>query len=71
VESTARRGFFLGYYIVLIEDCCSTYDPALQKHTKRLIDEYFGVVSTTREVQAAWAASSSEHVSIAKATQDG
>ena len=54
VESTSRHGFFLGYYIVLVEDCCGTYDPALQEGTKRIIDEYFGGVSNAQEVQAAW-----------------
>ena len=54
VESTSRHGFFLGYYIVLVEDCCGTYDSVLQEGTKRIIDEYFGVVSTAQEVQSVW-----------------
>lgn len=56
VQSTARRGFFLGYYIVLVEDCASTYDPSFQEYTKRVIDDYFGVVCNAQEVRSAWAA---------------
>jgi len=51
VESAARHGFFLGYHVVLVEDCCATYDPALHEGTKRIIDEYFGVVAGAEEVQ--------------------
>lgn len=54
VQSTARRGFFLGYYIVLVEDCVSTYDPSFQEYTKRVIVDYFGVVSNAQEIQSAW-----------------
>lgn len=71
VESTARHGFFLGYYIVLVEDCCSTYDPALQEQTKRIINEYFGVVSTARAVQVAWAGVAAEPTPVSMAGQDG
>ncbi|MFQ5692736.1 MAG: cysteine hydrolase family protein [Nitrospinota bacterium] len=66
VESASRHGFFLGYYIVLVEDCCATYDPALHAGTKRLIDEYFGVVSSAREVETTWAATADERGSASE-----
>ncbi len=64
VESASRHGFFLGYYIVLVEDCCGTYDPALQEGTKRIIDAYFGVVSNANEVQLAWETLAAEHTVV-------
>lgn len=67
VESASRHGFFLGYYIVLVEDCCGTYDPALHAGTKRIVDEYLGVVSTFREVEATWAALADERASVSRA----
>jgi len=66
VESASRHGFFLGYYIVLVEDCCGTFDPALHEGTKRVIGEYFGVVSNAKEVQAAWDTLADERASSAK-----
>ncbi|MFQ5914107.1 MAG: cysteine hydrolase family protein [Nitrospinota bacterium] len=66
VESTSRHGFFLGYYIALVEDCCGTYDPALQEGTKRIIDEYFGVATAAEKIEAAWAALADEEAPLSK-----
>ncbi|MDP6085825.1 MAG: cysteine hydrolase [Nitrospinota bacterium] len=68
VESASRHGFFLGYYVVLVDDCCGTFDPALQEGTKRIIDEYFGVVSTAKEVQASWETVADERAAAASAS---
>ncbi len=67
VESTFRHGFFLGYYIVLVDDCCGTYDPALQGATKRIVSEYFGVVSNAQELEATWAALADERAPVSEA----
>ena len=54
VESTARDGYFLNYYIVLVEDCCATTSQSLHRATLANIDENFGVVCTAPEVVDAW-----------------
>ncbi len=50
VESASRHGFFLGYSIVMVEDCCGTFDAALQESSRKMIQEYFGVVSNSEEL---------------------
>jgi ureidoacrylate peracid hydrolase len=54
VESTARDGFMLDYYVVLVSDCCATYDQALHNATLVNVERLFGVVHTASEVVAAW-----------------
>lgn len=54
VESASRHGFFLGYFIVMVEDCCGTFDPALQEGSRRMFQDYFGVVSNSEELGGIW-----------------
>lgn len=53
VESTARDGFMMDYYIVLVEDCCATGDQELHQATLKNIGRGFGVVTTASEVETA------------------
>jgi ureidoacrylate peracid hydrolase len=54
VESTARDAFMLDYYVVLVSDCCATYDQALHAATLVNIERLFGVVHTAGAVVTAW-----------------
>ena len=54
VESTARDGFFLDYYIVFLKDLCATDSQFLHDATLENIDSLFGVVCTSAEVLVAW-----------------
>jgi ureidoacrylate peracid hydrolase len=55
VESTARHGFFNGYYIVLVADCVNAYNRAEHESTLFNIGKYFGRAVSSQEVLAAWA----------------
>lgn len=55
VESTARHGYFKGYYIVLASDCAAAPDPAEHQAAVRNISRYFGRVATGKEIASAWA----------------
>lgn len=54
VESTARDGFMLDYYIVYASDLCAAYDKSQHDSTLRNIKEHFGEVLTSQEILAAW-----------------
>lgn len=62
VESTAREGYFRGYYIVFLSDCTGTTNEDredltsadLQQWTLTNIDLTFGIVSTSSEVAESW-----------------
>jgi ureidoacrylate peracid hydrolase len=55
VESTARDGCFLDYYVVFLSDCTATNDgPAAQEATLENMRHHFGVVATADDVVAAW-----------------
>ncbi len=54
VESTARHGFFSGYYIVLVADCVNAYNRAEHESTLFNIGKYFGKVVPSAEILAAW-----------------
>jgi len=55
VESTARHGYFKGYYIVLASDCSAAPDPTEHESAVRNISRYFGKVATGQEISSAWA----------------
>jgi nicotinamidase-related amidase len=55
VESTARHGYFKGYYIVLASDCTAAPDAAEYQAGVSNISRYFGRVATGAEVAAVWA----------------
>jgi ureidoacrylate peracid hydrolase len=54
VESTARDGFMLDYYIVFLDDCTGTGDRELHEATLRNISRAFGVVCNSTDVTAEW-----------------
>ncbi len=54
VESTARDGFFNGYYVVFLSDCSATYSQEVHDATLANIDRHFGAVITADEVEASW-----------------
>jgi ureidoacrylate peracid hydrolase len=54
VESTLRDGFFLGYYIVLVEDCCASTVPHLHQATVENVRTNFGDVRRAAELTECW-----------------
>lgn len=54
VESTARDGFMLDYYIVYARDLMAAYDEKLHDNTLRNIKEHFGEVVTSEDILAIW-----------------
>lgn len=54
VESTLRDGFFLGYYIVLVEDCCSSAARHLHQGTIENVRANFGEVTSAAELTKLW-----------------
>lgn len=54
VESTARDGFIKDYNIVLLEDCTATYSEFAHRATLMSIDEYFGLVKKSKDVEEVW-----------------
>jgi ureidoacrylate peracid hydrolase len=55
VESTARDGFMMDFYVVMVEDCCGAYKLNLHEATMENVRDRFGVVATAAEIQEAWA----------------
>ena len=54
VESTARDGYFLDYYITMVADCCGTGRRADQESALYRCERDFGIVATAAEIIAAW-----------------
>lgn len=54
VESTLREGFFLGYYIVLAEDCCGSSLPHLHRATLDNVRANFGEVVAAGDLLKSW-----------------
>lgn len=54
VESTLRDAFFLGYYIVLVEDCCASTAQHLHQATLDNVRANFGDVRPAAELTQAW-----------------
>lgn len=54
VETTARHGFVMDYYVVFVSDCTASYGQEEHDMTLRNIDKYFGQVVTHDEVIACW-----------------
>jgi ureidoacrylate peracid hydrolase len=54
VESTLRDGFFLGYYIVLVEDCCNSAARHLHDGTLNNVRSSFGEVMASGELMNFW-----------------
>lgn len=62
VETTARQGFVMDYYIVFAGDCTGTYSREEQETTLRNIDKYFGQVANHDEIIACWEAAQKPQV---------
>ena len=54
VESTVRDAFFKDYYPVVPRDCVATYEKAQHEAALANVDTFFGQVTTSAEVLAAW-----------------
>ncbi len=54
VESTARDGHQMDYYIVFLEDCVANTDRQAHENTLENIRRYFGEVCSSADVLAAW-----------------
>lgn len=54
VESTARDGFMLDYYVIFASDLTAAYDESLHENTLKNINEHFGYVLTSEEILAVW-----------------
>ena len=55
VDSTARSGYFRGYYVVLLADGTAAGKVSLHQATLDTMAVAFGEVRTIAEVEAAWA----------------
>lgn len=58
VESTARDGYFLDYYITLVDDCCATTTPEIHQGVLERCDRDWGLVASSHQIIAAWEAAS-------------
>jgi ureidoacrylate peracid hydrolase len=56
VESTLRDGYFLGYYIVMAEDCCDSSARNLHDATIANVRAHFGDVRNAAEITKVWKA---------------
>ncbi|MFL5798671.1 MAG: cysteine hydrolase family protein [Actinomycetota bacterium] len=54
VEATARDGFMLDYYIVMVDDCCACYSADLHQATLTNCRDAWGVVATSDELMSIW-----------------
>ena len=54
VESTARQGFDLDYYVVIPEDACASWDPRLHEAALATARHRYATVCPTSDVIAIW-----------------
>jgi ureidoacrylate peracid hydrolase len=54
IDSTLRDGFFLEYYIVLVEDCTYSWDPDLRLATFKTVEKRFGMVVKSDDIFMIW-----------------
>ncbi|HEY7675569.1 MAG TPA: isochorismatase family cysteine hydrolase, partial [Candidatus Methylomirabilis sp.] len=54
VESTARDGYFLDYYVTLVADCCGALSEADHRDALARADRDFAAVVTSADVVRAW-----------------
>lgn len=50
IDSTVRDGFFLNYYIAVLEDCTYSWDPDLRLATFKTIEKRFGLIVRSEEI---------------------
>lgn len=55
VEGTVRDAFARGYYTIVLEDCVAAYDLDLQRYSLKNMATHFALISSSEEVQKAWA----------------
>lgn len=54
VESTARHGYFLDYYVVMVDDCCGTTSEKIHRQALDRCERHFGIVALSEEIAAIW-----------------
>jgi ureidoacrylate peracid hydrolase len=54
VESTARDGYFLDYYVTIVSDCCGAISEQDHQGTLARCDRDFGLVASSEEIMHAW-----------------
>ncbi|MCL5961682.1 MAG: cysteine hydrolase [Chloroflexi bacterium] len=54
VESTARDGYMMDYYVVFLDDCTAAFKPEAHQATLDNMAEYFGIVTSSTEVINTW-----------------
>ena len=54
VESTARDGFMLDYYVTMVSDCMATSDAVLHEGTLENTRRHFGAVASARDIIQTW-----------------
>lgn len=54
VESTARDGYMLDYYVVIPDDLIACADEKLQQNSLHNLGYYFATVTTSKEILQAW-----------------
>ncbi|MBI4494399.1 MAG: cysteine hydrolase [Chloroflexi bacterium] len=54
VESTARDGYFMDYYITMVADCCGAINDQDHRSALTRCARDFGTVATSAEIVAAW-----------------
>lgn len=54
VGSTARDALMYDYHAILPEDCIAGFDKELHRYGLQILDRYFGVVTTSKEIINIW-----------------
>ncbi len=54
VESTTRDGFFNGYYVVSVEDCCADKEKKLHDFSLEYMNQFYGYVVSSEAVMSVW-----------------
>lgn len=54
VDSTVRDAFFRDFYVVVVSDCCATYNDEAHRFTLENLDRFFGEVIESRKIVRFW-----------------
>lgn len=54
VETTARRAFVEGYYVVVPRDCTDSYDEDHYHASLKVLERYFGKIVESEEIITVW-----------------
>jgi ureidoacrylate peracid hydrolase len=52
--STARSAFMYDYYVILPEDCIAGFDEELHRYGLKILEQYFGMLTTSQEIISIW-----------------